>query len=174
MSPTQREIVAQRPLKSTELAQIILDDVKDILSTNGMTTGQIAYGRVAYEIRVTLHIDNPAYPTDTTIVRSKGRSGQQKEETPELVAIEPGPLKDTTDEAFLSSTERHRDIQSPNAARVEHSLPITVLRREQDGQTREELVTYSADALEGVPNPNPDPIDIDVSDLAREEWERGK
>src|SRR5438552_15397899 len=134
--PTSKDLVANRPLRSEELAKIVLADVERILDGSGFFRGQIAYGRVAYEVRITLHIDNPSYPTDLTVVRSKGRSIQEVEADPALAAIEPGPLKDTSSEAFLSATEFHRDIQSPNAARVEHSLPITILRRDQDGQTR--------------------------------------
>ena len=85
--PTSKEITANRPLKSEELAKIVLADVADILDGSGFFRGQIAYGRVAYEVRVTLHIDNPSYPTDITNVRSKPRSKQEVEAIGDLYRV---------------------------------------------------------------------------------------
>lgn len=164
--PTSKELVAQRPLAGAELAKIVTADVAHILSESGMFAGHIAYGRVAYEVRVILHLDNPAYPTVTETIHSKpfpkdvteGESGK-----PELAAIEKLPLREPSEDAYLAADELHRDIVSPNAARVEHGLPITVIRRDQNSETREELVHYDKSAIEGQANPNPEPTLTDVT-----------
>lgn len=171
---TSKEMVHQRPLAGTELAKIIVADVEHILSNSGCFTGHIAYGRCAYEVRVILHLDNPAYPTVTETARSKayprdvteGEHGQ-----PELEAIESLPLRNTGPDAYLAADELHREILSPNAARVEHGLPITVIRREQNSETREESVLYPKDVLDNQPNPNPEPVITDVTSEVKRELE---
>lgn len=177
MSPTSKEIVHQRPLQGAELSKIIVADVARVLADSGMFTGHVAYGRCAYEVRVILHLDNPAYPTVTETARStpyprdvtEGEHGQ-----PELGAVERLPLRDTSEDAYLAADELHRDIASPNAARVEHSLPITVTRRDQNSETREELVTYDKSTLDGQPNPNPAPVITDVTSEVKRELEDRK
>lgn len=172
--PTAREIVAQRPLQGAELSKIIVADVTNILSQSGLFCGHVAYGRCAYEVRVILHLDNPAYPTVTETVRSKAypRDVTEGEHgSPELGSVETLPLRDPSADAYLAADELHREILSPNAARVEHSLPITVIRREQNSETREELVNYGPEALEGVANPNPEPTISDVTQQVKRELE---
>lgn len=175
--PTSREIVAQRPLAGAELAKIIVADVTNVLGQSGLLVGHIAYGRVAYEVRVILHMDNPAYPKDETVVRSKPYPKDVTEGehgSPQLAAVERLPLRNVSPDAYLAADELHREIASPNAARVENGLPITVIRREQNSETREELVTYNKDAIEGQANPNPEPILTDVTEAVRRELEDTK
>jgi hypothetical protein len=175
--PTSKEIVAQRPLQAAEARKIIVSDVDNILAQSGLFSGHIAYGRLAYEVRVILHMDNPAYPKDESVIRSKpypkdvieGEHGH-----PELEAIEKLPLRDPSPDAYLAADELHREIVSPNAARVEHGLPITVIRREQNSETREELVHYDKSAIEGQANPNPEPVITDVTESVRKELEDRK
>lgn len=172
--PTSKEIVHQRPLQGAELSKIIVADITKVLANSGCFTGHIAYGRCAYEVRVILHLDNPAYPTVTETVRSKAypRDVTEGEHgSSELAAVEPLPLREPSADAYLAADELHREIVSPNAARVENGLPITVIRREQNSETREELVTYSKDAIEGQPNPNPEPVITDVTSEVKRELE---
>lgn len=174
---TSKEMVHQRPLQGAELAKIIVSDVEKTLSNSGLFTGHVAYGRCAYEVRVILHLDNPAYPTVTETARSmpyprdvtEGEHGQ-----PELASVERLPLRDTSDDAYLAADELHHEIVSPNAARVEHGLPITVTRRDQNSETRDELVTYDKSAIEGQPNPNPEPVITDVTSEVKRELEDRK
>ena len=170
---TSKEVVAQRPLAGRELSKIILDDCSDMLQQNGYLTGQIAFSRVSYEVRIVIHADNPAYPVDTTMRSSKPRPRDITAVKPELAAIEPGPkLVAPSKDAIISAVERNRAIESPNAARVEHSLPMTILRQGQDGHLKEEKLTYNKDMLEGQPNPNPPPIDTDIAERLAAEWEQ--
>src|SRR2546429_7494529 len=117
--PISNERVPNRPLSGLELAKIIQKDVQDILSRDGMFTNNIAFARVSYEVRVSLHLDNPVYPEHISTTLSRPASKQQVEAQPELAAIETSPLKDPLSvEELIASEERHREIQSPNMARV--------------------------------------------------------
>jgi len=64
--PTTTEVVSNRPLAGTELKEIILEDVKQMLDNDGMLSFHIAYGRVAYEVNIKLMMDNPAFPESKT------------------------------------------------------------------------------------------------------------
>jgi len=164
--PTAGEIVANRPLAGSDLAKIILADVAQVLEQNGMLSGHIAYGRVSYEIRVTLHLDNPSMPSDTSAVRSVPRAHNVVAGDPALAAIEgPPPLAGADASSFVSAIERHRDIDSPNAARLAHGLPLPILRREPNGQIVEELVKYPSTA---VPDDYPEATDADLTRMTRE------
>lgn len=175
--PTSKELVSNRPLQGAELTKIILSDVSRILSSSGLLSGHIAYGRVAYEVRVILHMDNPAYPRAEELIQSRpypkdvteGEHGH-----PELASVESLPLKDVSPDAYLAADSLARDIQSPNAARVEHGLPITVIHRTPNSETREELVHYDKSALDGQANPNPDPVITDVTQQVKRELEDRK
>src|ERR1700677_244414 len=91
MSPARQELVANRPLRGDELAKIILADVTEILARDCMMTSRVAYGRIAYEIKVVLHMDNPAFKESETVVKSKPASDNMVEARPELAAIEGAP-----------------------------------------------------------------------------------
>jgi hypothetical protein len=140
--PTSREIVSNKPLAGTELAAIIRSDIARMLDESGFLAGQSAYSRVAYDIRITLHLDLPAMPTATEVAQSRVAASDVIAQRPELGSLEPFPLAQPSAGAALSATGLRRDIDSPNLARVEHSLPVTVDVLGEDGHTREELVTY--------------------------------
>lgn len=124
--PATNERVANRPLSGMELAKIIEADVHNILSRDGMFTNNIAYSRVHYEVRVSLHLDNPCYPHHTATILPKPSSVQQVAENPALTSLELKPLTETSEESTVVSTEVSRTIASPNAARVEADLPLQV------------------------------------------------
>jgi hypothetical protein len=158
MSPTSRELVSNKALQGTELSQIILADVARMLQDNGLLSGQTAYPRIAYELRLTLHLGLPAIPVSVDAVRSRPAADDAVARTPALAALEPGPTlapPPPTDDAtsvapdgpdaaptVFQSTQLVRDIDSPNLARIEHSLPIEVTTMGQDGHSTERLVQY--------------------------------
>jgi hypothetical protein len=160
MSPTSRELVSNKALQGTELSQIILADVARMLADNGLLSGQTAYPRIAYELRLTLHLGLPAIPVSVDAVRSRPAADDAVARTPALAALEPGPTlapppPPPTDDAtsvapdacdaaptVFQSTQLVRDIDSPNLARIEHSLPIEVTTMGQDGHSTERLVQY--------------------------------
>jgi len=162
--PTSKEIVGNQPLNGQELAHIILNDVNAVLSHDGLLgSNHIAFHRVSYEVLVTLHLDNPAYPEHKTVVRPQGKR-------PNVEG--PPPLKNPSEEAFVSSIERHRDIISPNAARVDQGLPVSIMSKEHDGTVIERRMVYPEDAIpEGT---MPEPSDIDLTRITKESWKEDK
>jgi hypothetical protein len=170
--PTSRELVANKPLRGDELQKIVESDLHEVLSRDCMFTSRVAYGRVSYEVRVTLHMDNPSFPTATSTIRSAPRSDNQIEAQPEMAAIKDAPpLVAPTADAYVSSVERHRDIESPNATRIEHGLPISVIRTGHDTGGNpisvEEPVVYPKESVEGM---TPEPVDTDLTRMVKQDW----
>jgi hypothetical protein len=175
MSPTAKELVANRPLRGDELAKIIQADVANILANDCMLTSRVAYGRVSYELRVVLHMDNPAFSTSETIIKSKPMADDVVAAQPELAAIENSPpLESPGDNSYVSAIERHRDINSPNVSRIEHGLPITVIRPGFDtggnAISVEEGVIYPPEVVEDVVN---HPVDSDITQTVKRSWSLG-
>jgi hypothetical protein len=161
MSPTSAELVSNKPLSGTELGNIIRKDVDRLLADDSMLGSLVAYGRVSYEVRVTLHMDNYSYPTHVTSVHSRRAAKDQ----PDLTAIESGlPLAKPSPTSIVSAHETHRDITSPNVSRIEHGLPVEILRRDGAGQTQSESVHYPPDIADSK---GPAPITRDLSDEVR-------
>lgn len=149
--PASNERIKNRPLSGSELAKIIHNNVGDILARDGMFTSRLAYGRVSYEVRVTLHLDNPAYPEHVSRTLSRGPSDQQGEANPALLSIEAGmPLKDPSPDAVVVSTEVTATIQSPNVARIEHEMPLISQALNANGVREDVEIKYTGD--------KPDPI----------------
>lgn len=170
MSPTQRELVSNKALAGTELAQIILSDVARMLSDNGLLAGQIAYSRIAFELRLTLHLGLPSLPVSVDSVLSRPVAADIVAAAPELAALEPGPtLADPPADAIFASTELTRDIDSPNLARIEHSLPIEVTTMGQDGHQTERLVQYRPSDIGRKDDEFPLPDLTDVTEAQRKE-----
>lgn len=165
--PASNETVPNRPLSGNELKKIILKDVDSILDKDGMFSINIAYGRVAYEITVKLHIDNPMYPEHKTVIAS--RPPATNDPDLEKKALERAPLRNTGEEGLAVGMVRERVIDSPNAVRVEMELPVTILRKDlNDGVLKEEKVTYdNRDMPEGDKGKV---VDKDISKSVEEDW----
>lgn len=150
--PASNERVPNRPLSGIELRTIIQKDVAKILERDGMFTGNIAYNRVAYEVRVSLHAEIAGMPEYLSTTLSRPASKQEIEADPALSAIEEGgkALVNASDESVVSSTETTREIKSPNASRVEHDMPLPLGKLNAEG--REETITYEGD--------KPDPASV--------------
>jgi hypothetical protein len=161
--PTQKELVSNKPLSGPELAEIIKSDVARMLEGSGFTAGQTAYSRVGYELRLTLHLGLFGMSTSEDAARSRTQAADVVQANSALAALEPFPLADPDPvRTVLESTQMARDIESPNLARVEHSLPVTVDVKGQDGHTREELVTYTPSdvGMKAEEFPLPDLTDV--------------
>lgn len=144
--PVSTETVPNRPLSGTELRDIILRDVERVLARDGMFTPHIGYSRVAYDFKLHVHMDNPSYPEHKVRVTSKNppRNAQ-----PRATNIEVPPIKNASDEAAHSHTKLERTIESPNKARLENNLPVTITRKDRNsGETVEQQVHYDATGLE--------------------------
>jgi hypothetical protein len=208
--PARQELVANRPLRGDELAKIILADVTDILARDCMMTSRVAYGRIAYEIKVVLHMDNPAFKESETVIRAKAPSDNMVEARPELAAIEGGPPLakpwsstcancdrpesehdgdeklcrvnagelitrwEPSTNSYVSATQRDRTIDSPNVARIEHGLPITVIRQGHDtggnAMSVEEGVLYPPETVQDVSVP---PKDHDLTRQVKQAFTDG-
>lgn len=172
--PASHEKLPNRNLSGPELASIIKKDVSNIIDRDGMFNNNISYARVSYEVRVSLHVDNPIYPMHVSTTQSRKASIQQVEADPQLMAIETAPLKEPlTQEEVVVSTERSRTISSPNASRVEHDMPlIHTVKDPQSGYVDKEI-NYSGD--------KPDPASVgnvssdkDTTEEQRTAWGRPK
>jgi hypothetical protein len=150
--PLSNETVPNKPLAAHELRQIIEKDVHDILMKDGMFTGVIAYGRVSYRVTVEVLLDNIQMPRHTSLTESKARPKDVLRTQPELAAIKPHPLDPRSPEAIVTSTQRERAITSPNLARMENGLPLTVEKREGDRMV-EKQVGYEASDIPALAEP---------------------
>jgi hypothetical protein len=167
--PTTRELVSNKALQGVELAEIIRSDVDRMLHDNGLLAGQTAYSRVAYDLRLTLHLGLPAMPTSEDRATSRTQARDQVELRPDLAALEPFPLSAAPD-AILSATELSRDIDSPNVARVLHQLPIEVSVTGNDGRQTERLVEgYTPESAGLTAEQLREPDLSDVSDEMKRE-----
>ena len=147
--PASNERIPNKPLSGSELKEIILKDVDFVLTRDGMLSHNIAFGRVSYEVRVSIHMDNPLYPEHISVILSRAASKQQVEANPSLSSIEPTPpLKNTSDVDVVFSEEIHREISSPNMARIEASMPVFKLNKNLDTGVVEEIpIKYSGDTV---------------------------
>lgn len=168
--PATYERIPNRNLSGPELAAIIIKDVQDIISRDGMFNLNISYGRVSYEVRISLHMDNPIYPQHITTVLSKGPSVQEAAASPQLTALEPPPLKaPLTEGEAVSSTEKHRVIMSPNMSRIENDMPLIQSVRDPQLGPVDKEVKYTGD--------KPDPASVgnattekDTTEQQRATW----
>lgn len=147
--PTASERVPNRALSGDELRKLILADFERLLDQEGALGPHLAYGRVAYDIRLTLHTVNPLSPTQVTQLASRPRAKQELESAPALSAVEPMPLAKPRVDATLAATTLRREIDSPNAERLRTGMPIPVDMRQTDGTTRTERIEYPPDATVG-------------------------
>lgn len=168
--PASNERIPNKGLAGPELLQIIEKDVHDVLTRDGMFSQNLAFGRVSYEVRVSLHLDNPLYPLHVSEVHSRPASIQQVAANAALEAIEFAPLKEPlTEDETVVSNERQRQIASPNMARVEHDLPMTIAKHNLDtGHIENKVIKYVGDT--------PDPADVGnvIADKETSEDQRSK
>ncbi|MGH7181963.1 MAG: hypothetical protein ACREJN_08310 [Nitrospiraceae bacterium] len=167
--PASNERVQNKGLSGSELSTIIQNRVKEVMSRDGMFVDRIAYQRVKFEVRVTLHLDNPLYPKHITSVLAPNYSDQDLQNNPELATLERGPLPLTeplTADSAVVSVQVDEVIASPNGARIEHDmkLKMDVTNREK-GFIEEKQISYSGDKpnLEALGNT------VEVKDTSAEE-----
>ena len=163
--PLSTERLPNKPLAGTELAKFILADLEDVLARSGMFSSYIAYGRVAYTVKVELHVANPTMPKTLVTARGKRVAVNAPADDPRRVIEGEPPLHDPGPDSAVVSLTRERTIESPNAARIASGQPIEV-QVHKDGQLTTRKVQYDpAD----IPK-QPDPVDRDDSDKAAQEW----
>lgn len=169
---TVREVITNTALSGAELKTILRNDFDRQLLNEGMLQDYAAFGRVAYEIRLTLHTDNHLFPTSVSVQRSRpvGRNliagGMRDEEgnimapAPGLAAVESMPLAEPSSDASMGATELRRSIDSPNAERLRNEIPVPVMVDNQDGSKRPETIKYPKDESLGDG-------DVTITDVTR-------
>jgi hypothetical protein len=158
MMPSSRETVVNKALSGDELKLIILADAQRLVDNEGLLSPHIAFGRVSYVLRLTLHVDNPFIPDSTIEIATKRNSA--------IPVIEPPPLTDPSDAAEVGAMELTRTIDSPNAERLREGLPVPVLTKQQDGTTITEQIKYP-------PSEELGPGEVmlkDATAMARQAW----
>jgi hypothetical protein len=135
------ERVVNRPLSGKELRKVILDHVEEMLAKDGMLAEYIGYGRVAFTVRVELHLDNPSTPKH--VVRMRASAEAPLEGAP--------PLENPSGEAVATGSERVVTVDSPNLTRMYHDMPIHVYRNDGKGGVAEHPVAYAKEGLPELP-----------------------
>jgi len=59
--PAREQAPKPTALRGDQLAKIMLADLHEVLSRDGMFSGFVTYRRPSYELRVTVHLDNPVH-----------------------------------------------------------------------------------------------------------------
>jgi hypothetical protein len=150
--PLANESVVNKALSGMEVREIIKADFDRLLDAEGLLSHYMAYGRISYDLTLRLHLDNPMMRESSVTIASKPQAG-----TP----IEAPPLADTTNKSVASGQNVHRDINSPNAERLRHGLPLPVVTRGPDGTTQTEMVKYP-------PQPDLGPGEVTVTDTTKD------
>lgn len=154
---TSTETVVNRALGGNELKSILRADFERLLDGEGLLSHYLAYGRISYDITLRLHLDNPMARESTIAVASKPSAE---------FLTELSPLTAPSPEAVVGATNISRSIDSPNAERLRHGLPLPVVVRQPDGTVTTEHVKYP-------PQPELGPGNVtmqDASAAARAAW----
>ena len=108
--PISSEKVPNTALTGREVIELVCADVRRVLEADGQFVGPQAYRRYGCTLNIKFALDNPFYPSHHKIVKSG----------------EPLPLAQPSEDAVERELELERTMDSPNAARAEIGLPITV------------------------------------------------
>ena len=128
--PTEGEKVVNKALSGIELKELIRLDMAKLLENEQMLVAHVAFGRVAYDITLRIHMDNVFYPTSTITMPG------------DTLKTEPIPLVDPSENATLGATTLTRTITSPNAERIRVGMPVPVITRAQDSTRQVEMIQY--------------------------------
>ncbi len=169
--PLKSQTLPNRRLTGLELMAILEKRFHEMLSRDYAFTPNVAYGRVAVNLTVTLHI---AGVTSEHVVRSYTKADGVIEGEP--------PLADPVEEdAALIALSRDLKIDNPNLERVAADLPIVFQQRAQQQAPQEWtpplpgepppdaiIKPYDVETVEvrydkAQYPPAPEPVDRDVS-----------
>jgi len=165
--PAASEIAVNRALSGEELKVVLRAAFEKLLDAEGMLSSHVAFGRVAYDLTIRLHLDNPFYPQSITRVESRQASKQEVATDPRLAVIEPPPLDKPHSSPTVAGQTVSQSIESPNAERLRHGIPVPVDVRQQDGTVTTEHIQYPA----GMENDVPENIVLtDTTRTAKADW----
>src|SRR4029077_13785113 len=129
---TGRERVANKALSGDEIKSIIKEDFDRLLSNEGLLSPHIAHGRIAYDITLRLHMDNPFNPESQSSTASRSIATNIVRDSPQLAAVEALPLAAPSPEAVAAGDRISRVIDSPNAERLRMGMPVPVEVKQMD------------------------------------------
>jgi hypothetical protein len=167
---TSKELVVNKGLSGEETKQLIRRDFERLLSNEGLLSPHVAYGRIAWDVRLRLHMQNPLLPESESHVKSQRAGRNIIADEPGLAAVEPLPLTPAPDSATISASEISHEVSSPNLERVHAGLPVPVNVKQNDGTTTQEQVTYPKPDTSEFPPPLT-PI-TDVTEAAKRDLAR--
>ena len=141
MTPTSREVVTNRALSGTELREIIRQKLDVLMENEGLLTSHVAYGRIAFTLGLRLNLDNMMMRESYI----EGSSATPAVNDPSAPPLEAPPLVNASPEEIIAGGEIEYSIDSPNAERLRHGLPVSIMVKQPDGTTTQEQVTYPHD-----------------------------
>jgi hypothetical protein len=146
---TGRERVANKPLSGDEIKSAIRADFNKLLDNEGLLSSYIAHGRVAYDVILRLHMDNPFNP-----------------ESESHIASVPATITNPSPELVVAEDRVSRSIDSPNAERLRMGMPVPVEVKQQDGTITTEQIKYPPQPELGDGNLKLEYINPNVSSAA--------
>jgi hypothetical protein len=135
-----------------------------LMDNEGLLTHYVAYGRIAFTLTLKLHLDN-MMQRESEI---EGSSAAPAVNDPDAPPLEAPPLADPSPDAIIVGTELTYVIDSPNAERLRHGLPVPIMVKQPDGTTTQESVTYPKDDTIG----DGDETITDVTPKTRAAWKK--
>lgn len=176
--PLSTETVPNRMISGLETAQIIEQDVHDILARDGVLQDHIAFQQVSYKVTIEIMMNNPTYPKHEVLVNSRPKPEQHE-------AIKPFPLEQIVVEGENPETgdlepvetvvgialERTRTITNPNKERIKRGMPVTVKSLDEHGHPVDKKVKYDKSSLSPEDqNTEIGSEDKDITPKKRKEW----
>lgn len=163
--PTASERATNKPLSGEEVKRLLTDDFLALLDADGMLQPHLAYGRISWQIRLTLHTGNPVVPESVSTAQSRQPSAQAIAAQPALASVLPWMSGQATSHLRVTAADLTRKIVSPNAERIRTGLPVPVDVKQTDGTMITQSIKYPADPAQGS-----SPVIADASPDPRPDW----
>lgn len=158
--PLSSERIPNKPLNGQELAQVIVDNVREVLARDCFFMKTVAYTRCAFSFTITVHGAGLLQPVE---VKSQVRA---------VGAIEGEvPLENADDDSQFAALQRDVAVESPNLTRIHHGMPITTTVRVPPATVENPFPSFQERKIEYAPGdypPLPEPIDKDVTEREAE------
>jgi hypothetical protein len=164
--PTSNEVLPNKPLTGTELKEELRQDFERLLENEGLLQPYVAYGRIAYELKLTLHLDNQMSNHSESRITSRTPAKNAERRPP----IEPFPLDNPSDSNILAATKLTRQVDSPNEERIRAGMPVPVDIRNSDHTVTSENVQYPKDYLKDELGEGKVKIEDEPEDMTRRGW----
>lgn len=159
MSLLSNNTVPNKPLTGKECAQVIVDNVRQLLDNDCMFNPSIAYRKLAFTVTVTVHAADLSDPKPRAEARTRVRA--------EGVIEGDAPLVNPPEDAQFMAVERTVTVDNPNVTRVHHDLPIRVQQKALPNGPNDlfpKIETQELRYEKGEFPPLTEPVDKDVTE----------